>query len=134
MRIFHIAYECDWVAAIASGEYAVSTKGRTLDEEGFVHASFSREQVERVGNYVYGSDEGALVVLVIDTDVLEVPVVGENLDGRDELFPHIYGAVPSYAVVATIPARAIDSTFTADWEHEVPVVHAASDRTEPPER
>ena len=38
-RIFHIATVADWEAAQRSGSYTTSTLGRTLVEEGFIHAS-----------------------------------------------------------------------------------------------
>jgi uncharacterized protein (DUF952 family) len=50
---------------------------------------------------VYGADfTDELVVLEIDTDRIDADVRVENLDGGEELFPHIYGAVPVAAVVA----------------------------------
>ena len=39
MRIFHIATVADWEQALASGGYTTSTRGRTLEQEGFLHAS-----------------------------------------------------------------------------------------------
>lgn len=45
-HIFHIALSRDWEAAKQVGEYRVSTRGRGLDEVGFIHGSF-RDQVER---------------------------------------------------------------------------------------
>jgi uncharacterized protein (DUF952 family) len=38
-RIFHIASRADWTAAKADGEYRISTLGRTLEDEGFIHCS-----------------------------------------------------------------------------------------------
>jgi hypothetical protein len=37
--IYHIATGSDWVQARADGEYTTSTRGRTLAEQGFIHAS-----------------------------------------------------------------------------------------------
>ena len=39
MRIFHIATAADWTAAQQSGAYTTSTRGVTLEQEGFLHAS-----------------------------------------------------------------------------------------------
>jgi uncharacterized protein (DUF952 family) len=39
MRIFHIATLADWKQAAESGSYTTSTLGRTLAEEGFIHAA-----------------------------------------------------------------------------------------------
>ena len=38
-RIFHIATVADWDEARRQGRYTTSTRGRTLAEEGFIHAS-----------------------------------------------------------------------------------------------
>ena len=50
-HIFHIALTEDWEAAKRVGEYRVSTRGRDLDEVGFIHGSF-RDQVERIGSFL----------------------------------------------------------------------------------
>ena len=39
MLIFHIATEADWDAARRSKQYTTSTLGRTLEQEGFIHAA-----------------------------------------------------------------------------------------------
>ena len=39
MRIFHIATAADWAEAQRTGSYTTSTRGRSLEQEGFVHAS-----------------------------------------------------------------------------------------------
>ena len=99
MRIFHVTELDRWQDAQRAGSYAGSTRGATLAEVGFVHCSFA-EQVERVTDFLYGADfADELVVLEIETDRLEAEVRVENLDGGDELFPHIYGPVPVDAVV-----------------------------------
>jgi uncharacterized protein (DUF952 family) len=94
--IFHIAFESDWRAAQAAGEYRVSTRGRFLDDVGFIHASFEY-QVPALRSFYEDVDE-QLVVLVIDTERLDAPVVVED-GGAGEDFPHIYGPLPVSAVV-----------------------------------
>ena len=37
--IYHIAEAADWEQARRDGQYTMSTRGRTLAEEGFIHAS-----------------------------------------------------------------------------------------------
>jgi uncharacterized protein (DUF952 family) len=101
--IFHIAFESDWKAAEQSGTYRGSTRGARLDDVGFVHAGFEH-QVSVVGGIVYRDASEPLVVLVIDTEHLDVPVVVENLEGGDEMFPHIYGPLPVRAVVDVLAA------------------------------
>ena len=110
MAIYHIAFERDWEAAKQAGEYRVSTRGRTLDEQGFLHAGDAHE-VAPVANLVYGSD-GGLVVLVIDTDRLRPELRYESVPGWDDPFPHIYGPLNVDAVVGTLPLdRGPDGRF-----------------------
>jgi uncharacterized protein (DUF952 family) len=107
--IFHIAFESDWKSAEETGTYRVSTRGARLDEGvGFIHAGFEH-QVPVVGAILYKDAPEPLVVLVIDTECLDVPVVVENLEGGEEGFPHIYGPLPVRAVVDVRPA-----SLTAD--------------------
>jgi len=114
-HIFHIALTRDWEAALLVGEYRVSTLGATLDDVGFIHGSF-REQVERIGSFLYVAVSEPVTVLDIDTHRLKVPVRVENLDGGLELFPHIYGPLPVSAVAATLPARIDAGRFHVDWD------------------
>ncbi len=103
MRIFHIALRSEWVAARKSGSYSTSTLGRTLAEEGFIHASRG-DQWQRVRDSYYSDTSEPLVLLVIDTDRLTSPVVEEvPAGGIDETYPHIYGPINADAVVQTMP-------------------------------
>ena len=103
MRIFHIATRADWEAAQESGAYTTSTRGVTLEEEGFVHASRA-EQWEGVRAAFYADVTEPLVLLEVDTDLLGVPVVEEPpAPGVEETFPHVYGAIAPRAVVAVTP-------------------------------
>lgn len=103
MRIFHIARAADWEAARATGRYAVSTLGRSLADEGFIHAS-RRDQWQRIRDLEYAHVTDPLVLLTIDTDLLDAPVVEEAPAGsgpagdRFETFPHIYGVLNTNAV------------------------------------
>lgn len=102
--IFHITPERDWALAQRTGEYRLSTRGVTLEEQGFIHCS-DAHQVVRIANGVYGDFEGLLVVLEIQMNRLGVEVRYENLDGGTELFPHVYGALPVTAVSAVVTLR-----------------------------
>lgn len=102
MRIFHIATASDWQAARASGSYSTSTLGRTLAEEGFIHASRG-DQWQGVRARFYDDVDEPLVLLSIDTDLLGSPVVDEAVPGTGETFPHIYGPIEVRAVVTVLP-------------------------------
>jgi uncharacterized protein (DUF952 family) len=116
--IYHIAYGKDWDEAMAAGAYAMSTRGRTLAEQGFIHAG-DAGQVAPVANMIYGSDEG-LVILVIDRDRLVSEVRYEAVPGWDSPFPHIYGAINPDAVVEVRPLeRGADGRFVFDAEADL---------------
>ena len=72
MLIFHIATAADWAAAQRSGAYTTSTRGVSLEQEGFIHAS-RRDQVAGVWKRYYADADEQLVLLSIDTERLTSP-------------------------------------------------------------
>ncbi|OIJ89286.1 glutathione S-transferase [Streptomyces sp. MUSC 14] len=102
--IFHITERSLWEAARERGSYEVSTRGRTLQEEGFIHFS-TREQLPRIAAFLYGHYDGPdeLVVLVVDQALVGVPVKYEAMEPDGEEFPHVYGPLPVDAVVEVEP-------------------------------
>lgn len=96
--IYHCSLVADWQTAQVVGEYTVSSQGRTLEQEGFVHAGYVG-QIAGVLQRFYADVAEPMCLLVIDPDKLGAPVIAENLAGGEELFPHIYGAIPVSAVV-----------------------------------
>ena len=66
--IYHIAAAADWERAVRDGQYTMSTRGLTLAEQGFIHAS-TADQVALVANAFY-QGEPDLLLLVIDTDLV----------------------------------------------------------------
>jgi uncharacterized protein (DUF952 family) len=100
-QLLHITERAAWEAAAGSGEYRMSSRGITLEQEGFIHCSL-RHQLRAVAEAVYG-DADDLVVLVIDSGRLTSPVRYEAASGRAEQYPHVYGPVPASAVVEVIP-------------------------------
>ena len=95
--IFHIALPDDWTAAFTFGEYAVSTRGMSLDEVGFIHCS-THSQIEATANRFY-ADLSELILLTIDALMIPSDILWEPAaPGLDELFPHIYGPLPIAAV------------------------------------
>ena len=101
--IYHCATADDWAAAREAGDYRVSTRGRSLKDEGFLHASYT-DQVQGVLDRFYPDVTEPLLLLVIDPELLGVPVVPESPGpGVTELFPHIYGPLPVAAVIDVVP-------------------------------
>lgn len=114
--IYHVSLAADWTAAQAAGEYTVSTRGRTLEQEGFLHASYA-DQVPGVLDRFYADVTEPMVLLVIDPDRLTVPLVPESPPGATgegaEKFPHIYGPLDPAAVADVVPlVRAADGWVT----------------------
>jgi len=96
-RIFHLAAARAWADSFATGEYRESTLNATLEEVGFIHASYAH-QLRTVADAFY-RDRSDVVLLVIDPQRVGAEVRVED-GGQGELFPHIYGALPVAAVVA----------------------------------
>jgi len=101
--IFHITTPADWERAQRDGSYTADS----LTTEGFIHCS-ERQQVAWVVNKHFKGRAG-LIVLHIDRSRLDADVRHENLEGGEQLFPHVYGAIPVSAVVKVTPLE----TFAA---------------------
>lgn len=99
--IYHIAAASDWDQARRDGEYRVSTRGKSLADQGFIHAG-TAHQVAPVANAVYGDDQG-LVVLVIDVNRVGAEIRYEQVPGWKDPFPHIYGPLAVDEVVEIRP-------------------------------
>ena len=101
-RLYHIATVPDWQQAQRDGEYRTSTRGRSLSEEGFIHAS-TAGQVLPVANAFYRDEQQDLVLLVLDTGRIGAEIRYEPVPGWADPFPHIYGALDAAAVVQAVP-------------------------------
>ena len=108
--LFHVTEAATWELAGASGVYDQSTRGRTREEVGFIHASFAW-QVERVANFVYETNSEPLVLLRVNAELLDSPIRVEGLEGRAESFPHIYGPLTLDAVVEVLPFERRDGQY-----------------------
>ena len=93
LPLWHIAHRADWEAAQADGVYLHSTRGRTLGEEGFIHCSYPH-QVGIVARNFYADDPEPLVILEIDRNQL-----GPTKVRVEDNYPHVYGPLPTGAVV-----------------------------------
>jgi uncharacterized protein (DUF952 family) len=99
--IFHIAAAADWERALRDGQYTMSTRGLTLAEQGFIHAS-TAGQVALVANAFYRGEPG-LLLLVIDPALVGPEIRYEQVPGQDLPYPHIYGPLNLDAVVEARP-------------------------------
>ena len=100
-RVYHLALPSDWARAVKRGLYDVSTRSLSLADEGFVHCSFAH-QLEPVANRWY-RDLDQLVILRLDLETLTAEIrIEPSADGSTELFPHVYGPIPTAAVAQTV--------------------------------
>jgi uncharacterized protein (DUF952 family) len=102
--IHHVATAADWAHAQETGSYATSTRGASLSDVGFLHAARA-DQVDAVLERYYSDAVEPLVLLTIETDLLDIPW-REDPVGQDT-FPHLYGPLSPTAVVA---ADSLDET------------------------
>ncbi len=92
MSIIHITSRQTWKEAQKLGTYQADT----LESEGFIHCC-QPDQVKIVlEKWFQGAKD--LVLLEIDPDKIKSKIVFENLEGGEELFPHIYGPINLDAV------------------------------------
>lgn len=112
MALFHLALASDWADARAVGQYAVSTRGLSIEQVGFLHGSADRAQVDAVARRFYADVTEPLVLLEIDEASLARAGRTVRLEPPDparpgaagELFPHMYGGpLPVAAVLAATP-------------------------------
>src|SRR5699024_7355452 len=93
----------------ASGEL----RPASLDSAGFVHLS-TPEQVHLPANRLYRGRTD-LVLLHVDPDRLDAPLRWESglaTDPDSMVFPHLYGPLPTHAVINVTRYRpAADGTF-----------------------
>ncbi len=97
--LYHLALASDWQQARQLGEYRISTRGQSLEQVGFIHASYAH-QFEGTHQPFY-ADVSDLRLLVIDPTRLAahgIEVRPETAPGSGELFPHLYGPLPLDAV------------------------------------
>lgn len=97
-QIYHLVLIDEFEAASASGRYDRSTRGVSLAEQGFIHASADVEQVRTVYGFAYADLPADAVGLVtIDTSALAEHAISAVFEPGDpsspagEHFVHLYG-------------------------------------------
>jgi glutathione S-transferase len=129
--IYHLALAEEWQEAQRQGSYRRSTRGLSLEQVGFIHASRA-DQLAATYRRFYG-DAGPVTLLTIDPQRLTAPLryepapqgggdagsersaeaggegSGEGGEKGSELFPHIYGPLPLEAVLNAEPFALGDS-------------------------
>ena len=102
----HLTSKQAWEDALKVGTYSLSTKGKTLEEVGFIHGSFA-DQVEEVAGFVFAGSTEELVVLHLNIDILESHGILVRVEeaSNEKSYPHIYGAIPCDLVDHVSPAQ-----------------------------
>jgi len=105
--LYHLALAEEWQQALAEGVYRRSTRGLSIEQVGFLHASHG-DQIAATFERFY-ADAGPVRLLSIDPERLKaagLEVREEPAPDSGELFPHLYGGpLPCGAVVAVEPYR-----------------------------
>jgi glutathione S-transferase len=115
MLIFHVATHADWSGAILDDGYRVSTLGRSLDDEGFIHCS-RYFQIDDVLKAFYADYDGRLTLLTINPRRLQSPWQLDDVAGSGVSYPHVYGPINLDAVIAATPINRLDDgSFAFAW-------------------
>jgi uncharacterized protein (DUF952 family) len=101
--LYHVTERSIWAASQRAGAHRSSTRGRGLDDVGFVHCSYRHQLAGVIERFYADVDPAEMVVLVIDETRLGVEVRVEPAAPGAEAFPHIYGPIPPGAVTDVLP-------------------------------
>ncbi len=92
-KLYHLALAGHWDPEAA--DYTRSTIDRTLEEEGFIHCSTEAQLRQTADRYYAGRSD--VVLLTVDPELVGTEI---RVEGG---FPHIYGPLPTAAVVSAEP-------------------------------
>lgn len=107
-HIYHLTTRAQWEAARAEGTFRGSTRGLSLEDVGFIHAS-RRDQLSDVAQAVYRDCDEALVVLAVSVAALKAEGITVRLEdgGNATKYPHIY---------APLPCRLVEDVHDASFD------------------
>lgn len=96
-HILHITSADSWRCQ-RQGEQGF--RDSSLDEEGFIHCSTVDQFLIPANDRYQGRDD--LVLLVIDTELLDGEPIFEDCYDSGTRFPHLYGPIPLAAVIDVV--------------------------------
>lgn len=96
--IYHITTKEEW-----QGRTGNSYRPNSFAGEGFIHCSRA-EQLMAVANRFYRGKQN-LLLLCIACERTIADIRYENLEGGEELYPHLYGPLNPDAVVKVFPLQ-----------------------------
>jgi uncharacterized protein (DUF952 family) len=94
--ILHITTRREWVTAVAAGIY----RPTSLIEEGFIHCSTPLQLAASATSHFFARQ--GLVLLCIRSANVQAEIIYEDLYGRGETLPHIYGPLNLDAVISVV--------------------------------
>ncbi len=97
-NIIHLISGSDWAAAQQAGEW----RPPSLAAEGFIHCSRPEQVAATMRRHFPGRSD--MLMLVLDPARVTAEIRDEDLYGRGETFPHIYGPLNLDAVIEVKPA------------------------------
>jgi len=90
-------------------------QGNTLDSQGFIHCSTSK-QIVKVANALFREQKGPMLLYIATSKVQ--PKIRYESAGSEELYPHIYEPLNIDAVIKVAhfePARNGRFTMPKEW-------------------
>jgi uncharacterized protein (DUF952 family) len=97
--IYHVITGADWTLANEKGFYEAAS----VATEGFMHCSDKDQVAGVLDRYYQGVND--LLLLHIDTALLQHPLKYELAPSTNEEFPHLFGSLNLDAVVAAVRLR-----------------------------
>lgn len=94
--IFHLVTKEDWESHTKNSQYTP----QSLEDQGFIHCS-SGNNIEDTANRLFKDKENVLL-LVINTALVDHDIKYEKDPELEEEFPHIYGPLNTGAVIDKI--------------------------------
>ena len=92
-QIHHLASAEDWARRTAEHYEPAG-----LADEGFIHLCTADQLSGVVERYYQGRSD--LTLLTVDTSAVDAELIWEDLTGRGEAFPHVYGPLNLSSVVS----------------------------------
>jgi glutathione S-transferase len=103
--LYHLALREEWRAARREGLYRRSTRGRSLEQVGFIHLSDAHQVPATFARFYGDLPAGAVLLLTVDPERFAAAGLAVRLEAvpGGELFPHLYGPLPVEAVLLAEP-------------------------------
>lgn len=101
--LFHLVFADEWRDASPDADLTWSTRGRTLEQEGFIHLC-TATQLDGVVDRFYSDVVDDLLLLELDPVAFPAGALCFEVAG-DSAFPHLYASLPRDAVRSVAPLR-----------------------------